>query len=132
MAWKNGSIVSRVNDLLRSNSQTKNAITVLPNPGLPYLYLPEETCAAIASYLPITFNSTYGLYLWDESSPAFSRLIHSPHHLSFAFRTSSTTSTTADIAVPLTLLNLTLTNPITSSPFQYFPCRPTLLPHQTR
>jgi len=119
---KNGSIVSSVSNL-RSTSQTTNSLTVLSNPGLPYLYLLEETCAVIASYLPITFNSTYDLYLWDESSPTFSQLTHSPHSLSFTFCTSTTASTTTDITVPLALFNLTLTSPITSPPFQYFPYR---------
>lgn len=100
-----------------------NGLSVLPNPGVPYLYLPQATCDAIAKFLPVTYNSDFALYFWNTTSPAFSAIVSSPHNLKFNFISSDASANTA-IHVPLALLNLTLQSPLVSTDTQYFPCSP--------
>lgn len=109
-------------DLLRVNGSTANSLSVHPRPGVPLLYLPEDTCDAIASHLPVTYSSELELYLWDTDSQAFEDIVSSPHHLDFTF--SSDNGDDKTISVPFALLNLTLTTPLVSTATQYFPCKP--------
>jgi LPXTG-motif cell wall-anchored protein len=97
-----------------------NALAIQLEPGLPYMYLPKAICDLLATQLPITYDSGLNLYLWNTSSANhIQRLLNSPHYLSFNFNNNAVT-----IAVPLILLNLTLTAPIVSNPTPYFPCSP--------
>ncbi|KAL1302057.1 hypothetical protein AAFC00_002502 [Neodothiora populina] len=98
-------------------------LTVLPNPGVPYMYLPRATCDAIAEYLPVNYNADKGLYIWNTSNPAYQQIVSSPHTLSFTFA-SSTSGSNDTIHIPFALLNLTLDSPIVNPPLQYFPCSP--------
>lgn len=91
------------------------------NPGAPYLYLPNSTCAAIAQHLPVTYNFGKALYFWNVSDPHYARIVTSPTYLSFVFRGSSGNLT---IKVPFQLLNLTLEAPLVSTNTAYFPCQP--------
>ncbi|KAL1648406.1 hypothetical protein SLS58_002159 [Diplodia intermedia] len=105
---------------------TSKSVATRADPGVPYLYLPGATCSRIAAHLPLSYAEPYGLYLWDDdTSSAYERLVTSPHHLSFTFASSNADANTT-IAVPLTLLNLTLTSRITGTDggTTYFPCRP--------
>jgi len=111
-----------VSDLLRANGSTVNNIPVHPRPGVPHLYLPKDTCDAIASHLPVTYSSEFNLYLWDTEQQAYKDIVSSPHHLAFTFASDNGDEST--ISVPFALLNLTLTSPIVSSATQYFPCKP--------
>ena len=88
------------------------------NLAAPYLNLPNSTCAAIAKELPVTYNSTYGLYFWNVQDPQYTKIVTSPTYLSFTF------DDTFIIKVPFQLLNLTLEAPLISTPTQYFPCQP--------
>ncbi|KEF63796.1 uncharacterized protein A1O9_01774 [Exophiala aquamarina CBS 119918] len=90
----------------------------------PYLYLPRETCDAIAELLPVTYNDDFNLYLWNTESSAYSDIISSPHSLVFSYASGAGGSQTANINVPFALLNLTLDAPLTSTPTPYFPCSP--------
>lgn len=108
--------------LLRINGSSVDQLTTYPNPGVPYLYLPSDTCEAIAARLPVTFDANLGLYLWDISSPSFYKILVSPSYLSFSFASRAGQNST--IYVPLALLNLTLDNPLVSTPTLYFPCSP--------
>jgi hypothetical protein len=51
-------------------------------------------------------------------------IVSSPSYLSFTFRLNSAVSQNITIRVPFSLLNLTLTSPIISTPTLYFPCFP--------
>lgn len=112
---------SSVNGLLSENASTE--LNVVPNPGVPYFYLPKATCDAIAQYLPVTYNADFGLYIWNTSNPAFEKIVSSPHALSLTFN-SSTSTANSTIYVPFALLNLTLESPLVVTSTQYFPCSP--------
>ncbi|PQE05636.1 Peptidase aspartic protein [Rutstroemia sp. NJR-2017a BBW] len=104
---------------------------VLPvniDPSVPYLYLPSSTCDILASYLPITYEPSLRLYLWNTTSPLYKPITTSPSFLSFNLSTSTVDS--ANIQVPFSLLTLNLTGPLsnTSEPTPYFPCQPSTLP----
>lgn len=114
-------------DLLRANQSTLSSLSVHPRPGVPHLYLPQETCDAIASHLPVTYSPEFNLYLWNTNDQAYKDIISSPHHLSFTFESDNNDNNddqAKTIKVPFALLNLTLTSPIVSSTTQYFPCKP--------
>jgi hypothetical protein len=114
-------------DLLRANGSSTTSLPVHPRPGVPHLYLPRDTCDAIASHLPVTYSPEFNLYMWNTNDQAYEDIISSPHHLSFTFSSDdddSNNSKDKTINVPFALLNLTLTSPIVSSTTQYFPCKP--------
>jgi len=115
--------------LLRANGSSTTSLPVHPRPGVPHLYLPQDTCDAIASHLPVTYSPEFNLYLWNTNDQAYSDIISSPHHLSFTFTSeeeddSQNNNKKKTVNVPFALLNLTLTSPIVSSTTQYFPCKP--------
>jgi len=110
-----------VTGLLRVSGAASTGEDVFPDPGVPYMYLPKDTCDAIAAHLPVTYNADFDLYLWDTNSPAFADIVSSPHTLAFSFQNGGQTET---INVPFALLNLTLDSPLTARPTPYFPCRP--------
>lgn len=112
-----------VQGLLGNNSKPIDSLKVMPNPGVPYLYLPQSTCSAIVRHLPVYPDKDVGLYIWNTSDTAYSDIIESPHYMSFTFSDSSSSSN-ASIYVPFALLNLTLDRPVVSTPIQYFPCSP--------
>lgn len=116
-----GSPITQNGLLFLGNGAT--SLNVIPNPGVPYMYLPRATCDVIASYLPVTYDSALGLYTWNTLDSAFSGMMSSPHVLSFTFSSLTTTANTT-IHVPLALLNLTLETPLVSTPTFYFPCSP--------
>ena len=107
--------------LLRSGNASNNSLTVMPNPGVPYMYLPESTCSTIASFLPVTYDQKIGYYIWNTTDPAFKNIFSSPSALRFSFGTGSGIE---NISVPFALLNLTLDYPLVNTPTQYFPCAP--------
>ena len=91
--------------------------------GAPYMYLSQATCDALAAHLPVTYERSLNLYIWNNiTSTETDQILTSPHYISFSFTTSSGSSTS--IAVPFALLNLTLTSPIVSQTMRYFPCSP--------
>lgn len=110
--------------LARGNSSVGVSTQVIIDPVAPYLYLPSSTCNAIAQNLPVTYNSNLGLYFWDTSDARYQQIISSSSYLSFTFRLNSSITQNMTINVPFSLLNLTLTSPLVSSPTQYFPCTP--------
>ncbi|SPO06216.1 uncharacterized protein DNG_08905 [Cephalotrichum gorgonifer] len=94
---------------------------VVPNPAVPYIYLPPGTCEEAAKHLPVSIDSDLGLYLWNTSDPRFGRMVNSPAYLGFVFSDKSATNLT--VKVPFQLLNLTLTAPLVDEPTAYFPCQ---------
>lgn len=113
-----------IGGLLRLNGSRVGSIDTFPNPGVPYLHLPQDTCSAIADMLPVSFNESLGLYLWNTSDDAFQRITSSPSYISFNFSSGVGSVQRSVINVPFALLNLTLESPLVSVPTQYFPCSP--------
>ncbi|KAJ5633668.1 hypothetical protein N7528_001510 [Penicillium herquei] len=107
-----------------SNSSIIPPVTVTLNPTHPYLYLPRSTYDAITAYLPVTFNESLGLYLWEDNDQS-QTIVKSPAYLSFMFERDSSNDETIIIKVPFMLLNLTLEAPLVDKSTSYFPCYPT-------
>ncbi|KAH9828878.1 putative peptidase A1 family protein [Teratosphaeria destructans] len=128
-AYQNASSVP-INNLLRANGRTISSINVTPDPGVPYMYLPRQTCDSISRHLPVTYNADFNLYIWNtDSNGSYHDIVSSPHYLAFSLAGDSGSSTT--IKVPFALLNLTLDTPLSSTPMQYFPCSPKSHPGTT-
>ena len=109
-------------DAASSSSSSNAFLSIIPEPALPYLYLPPAVCTSIASRLPLNYNAGLQLYTWDLTHPSLPTLLTSLSTLQFTFTNSSGTSTT--VSIPLALLNLTLTPPLVPETTPYFPCRP--------
>ncbi|CAI7665513.1 unnamed protein product [Penicillium glandicola] len=105
------------------NSTTSRAKTVVIDPTLPYLYLPQDTCDAMAADLPVTFNEGLGLYFWNTDDENYKKITSSPTYLSFTFENAATTENIT-IKVPFPLLKLTLQAPLVEHNTTYFPCYP--------
>jgi hypothetical protein len=75
------------------------------NPYAPYISLHEAACVAIAKNLPVMWEPTLGLYLWNTTSPYYDNIVNSASALSFAFKASILGNVT--ISVPFRHLNLT-------------------------
>ena len=114
---------SRSGLLAADNETIGTQLIVYMYPPVPFLSLPNSTCNAIAALLPVTYNYTLGLYLWDTTAASYDAIRTSPAYLNFTFRASSSSSTNITINVPFSLLNLTLSPPLVPSPIPYFPCQ---------
>ncbi|KAL8929099.1 MAG: hypothetical protein Q9172_000642 [Xanthocarpia lactea] len=112
------------NILREGNSSISDTLSVYIDSLAPFLYLPQSTCDAIASYLPVTYESEYKLYFWNTNDSNYERVVTSPSYLAFTFRASNLEQNNITINVPFQLLNLTLRAPIIDTPTQFFPCRP--------
>lgn len=99
-----------------------NEAVIKINPAVPYIYLPYGTCETAASNLPVTWNSSLGLFIWNTEDPLFSRIVGSSAFLGFHFVDRNRMRFT--VKVPFRVMNLTLTPPIVEKPTQYFPCKP--------
>ncbi|KAJ4291382.1 hypothetical protein N0V88_005975 [Collariella sp. IMI 366227] len=108
--------------LAKGNSTiTPSGLSLYIDPCSPYLTLPQSTCDAIASHLPVIYDASLGLYLWNTSSPRYKLIVASASALSFTFMGGRNTDS-ATIHIPFRHLNLTLTAPFTDGPTPYFPC----------
>jgi hypothetical protein len=107
--------------LLKDGNAILKSLKVRPNPAAPYLYLPGDTCDAIASNLPVKYNPDLGLYIWTPTDPRYQDILTSPSYLGFTFQQFG--STTITIKVQFGLLNLTLEPPLAAAPTPYFPCK---------
>ncbi|KAL2138672.1 hypothetical protein VTI28DRAFT_6382 [Corynascus sepedonium] len=106
----------------KGNSSIDSAgLPVRLDPCSPYLTLPKSTCDSIASNLPVSYNDSLGLYLWNVSSPRYRNIVASASVLAFTLIGASNTQEVT-INVPFRHLNLTLSPPFTDSPTPYFPC----------
>jgi hypothetical protein len=107
--------------LLKDDNAVLRTLKVVPNPAVPYLYLPRDTCNAIANYLPVTLKPDLGLYVWTPTDPRYRDIITSPSYLGFTFQQYGSPDIT--IKVQFGLLNLTLGPPLVTTPTPYFPCK---------
>ena len=111
--------VSETPNLTAARSQ---GFPVVLSPAVPYIALPAPVCAALASWLPVSFSPRLGLYLWEASNQRYQAIASSAAELRFTFAASWTANVT--IAVPFALLNLTLEAPLADPPAPCFPCQP--------
>ena len=91
-----------------SSSGYTGSIPALVKPEYPYIYLNQQTIDNIVKYLPVTFDSTAGFYLWDTSNPSYKQIVNSPAYLAFVFPSLSGNTANIKIKVPFKLLNMTL------------------------
>jgi hypothetical protein len=119
-AYLNNTSNSTISVLSAVSGQT---LVAKPDPGPPYLYLPQAVCDAIAQHIPVSWNKAFNLYTWNTDDAAYKSILSSPHSLTFSF-SSAVGSGSTNINVPFALLNLTLDYPLASPSIQYFPCSP--------
>ncbi|KAJ5627876.1 hypothetical protein N7490_010104 [Penicillium lividum] len=111
--------------LKQTNSSGDHSASVQIDPTRPYLYLPQDTCDAIAGKLPVSYSEDLGLYFWNTSDSQFQHITDSPAYLSFTFENnggSDSSMPNITIKVPFTLLKLTLQSPLVDHNITYFPC----------
>ncbi|OQE94905.1 hypothetical protein PENNAL_c0003G04939 [Penicillium nalgiovense] len=106
------------------NSTTTRGKSVEVDPVLPYLYLPKDTCDAMAANLPITYNEDLNLYFWNTDDDAYQNITSSPAYMSFTFEKGARNDQNMTIKVPFQLLKLTLQEPLVEENTTYFPCYP--------
>ena len=120
--YKGNNGTQHATDVANSYGAPAGSIIVTPNPAAPYLSLPYDTCDALASHLPVSWNPNTGLYTWNTNDPQYALIVNSPAHLEFIL--ADMNAMNISIKVPFKLLNLTLEPPLVASPIPYFPCQP--------
>ncbi|KAJ6109469.1 hypothetical protein N7486_001704 [Penicillium sp. IBT 16267x] len=111
----------------RDNSSGNSPASVRIDPTRPYLYLPKDTCDAIAEQLPVSYDEGLGLYFWNTAVHQFKHVTNSPAYLSFTFENNAgadTSTPNITIKVPFNILKLTLQAPLVEQNTTYFPCHP--------
>ncbi|KAL5381629.1 hypothetical protein DPSP01_007077 [Paraphaeosphaeria sporulosa] len=111
-------------NLFLDNTGQSQRRNVTIEPLNPYLALPKKTCDGLADILPVTFDKSLDYYTWNLKDPNYEKIVTSAAYLSFTFLPPPGSSDNVIIKVPFALLNLTLSQPITDTPTQYFPCVP--------
>ncbi|OJJ31392.1 hypothetical protein ASPWEDRAFT_45330 [Aspergillus wentii DTO 134E9] len=106
----------------RKDNMLPSPAHVQVDPTRPYLYLPKSTCDSIATWLPVTYNESLGLYFWNESDSQYKDITSSAAYLSFSFYANNSGSYNTTIKVPFKLLDLTLQEPLVAQNTSYFPC----------
>lgn len=118
-----------MDNLFRQGGSTVSRASLVEfSPTRPYLYLPGDTCDAIAAHIPVTFNEGLGLYFWNTDDSSYSDITTSPAYLSFTFVKNDgydKEQKNITIKVPFNLLKLTLQSPLVDQNTTYFPCYPT-------
>ena len=118
-----------MDNLFRRDGSTVSRTTQVEfSPTRPYLYLPGDTCDAIAAHIPVTFNEDLGLYFWNTDDDSYKDITTSPAYLSFTFVKNDhydEAQPNITIKVPFNLLKLTLQPPLVEQNTTYFPCHPT-------
>ncbi|GAB7359596.1 hypothetical protein MBLNU230_g6780t1 [Neophaeotheca triangularis] len=109
--------------LINGDGEMYDSVEVHPTGEVPYMYLPESVCNAISAYLPVRYDTSLSLYLWNTDDEDYHRITSSLHYLTFTFASQNSTSDYL-IRVPFALLNLNLTAPLRDEPTPYFPCSP--------
>lgn len=117
--WSTGNVTGL---FANGNSSLRSGLTVNAEPIDPYIYLPKSTCKAIAAQLPVTYRSDLSLYTWNTDDSMYRKIVTSPSYLAFTFVKDNTNTMNITIKVPFALLNLTLEEPLVSSPTAYFLC----------
>jgi hypothetical protein len=117
---------SSITDLMaKSNTSLQSGTNVAIDATNPYIYMPQSTCDAITAYLPVTYQTDLGLYLWDTDNETYAKVITSPSYLAFTFAMNDINTENITIKVPFALLNLTLSPPFVEVDTPYLPLMPT-------
>ncbi|KAI1878074.1 uncharacterized protein JN550_000256 [Neoarthrinium moseri] len=116
------SFTSKTGLLSSGNTTIGSSLEVGIEACVPYLNLPKSTCDAVASNLPVTYDAGLGLYMWNTGSSDYKRIVTSAAALTFSFPDPDNNARTVNISVPFRHLNLTLEEPLVSTPTPYFPC----------
>ncbi|KAK4169007.1 hypothetical protein QBC43DRAFT_356534 [Cladorrhinum sp. PSN259] len=99
---------------------------VVPDPTVPYIYLPPGNCRKIASNLPVTYSPSLNLYIWNRTHPRYQPLTKSPTFLVFTLDlTDSAEPNSVLIKIPFALLSLKVTSDSDSDSdtlVDVFPC----------
>ncbi|KAK4196673.1 aspartic peptidase domain-containing protein [Triangularia verruculosa] len=123
-----------------NNDDLKEYALVVPDPTLPYLYLPSGICENAAEHLPVKWEDYYKLWFWDdeqiyEPRSWYTRIMNSTAYMSFTLQSNRArapgqgdfpSSQTVTIKVPLYLLALQSEPPIGWAGHarrRIFPCR---------
>ncbi|KAK4664212.1 uncharacterized protein QC763_503610 [Podospora pseudopauciseta] len=105
------------------------AALVVPDPTIPHIYLPPNTCDNAAKDLPIHWDDRLKLWLWDTSDPGYKRLMKAPAYMGFtlqnAFSPGSVKVKSLTIQVPLWLLDIEMDTRLNGidAKLRYFPCK---------
>lgn len=96
-----------------------NSIFTFIDSTLPHIWLPVAACEEFEKALGLTWNSTVGLYLVNDT-------LHNSllsKNASFTFKIGNTTAgnPTIDIILPYASFDLTIGYPIVSNQTRYFP-----------
>ncbi|KLU86305.1 hypothetical protein MAPG_05320 [Magnaporthiopsis poae ATCC 64411] len=90
---------------------------------VPHIGLPYRTCNSLAQHLPVTWDSSLNLYVWNTAEPAFERITQSAAYLAIVL--SDRMAREVTIKIPFKALALVFDPP---SPGQkrrtYLPCDP--------
>lgn len=127
--WNSSNITGLLTLDNSTQQQPRDAGTeVLLTGADPYLYLPQRTCDAITTHLPVSYHTSLELYIWNTKDTQYLKIVKSPSYLAFTFaaNASSTADTngnhTITIKVPFALLDLRLEPPLVDEEMAYFPC----------
>ncbi|GJN79647.1 hypothetical protein PLIIFM63780_003164 [Purpureocillium lilacinum] len=105
--------------LAGGNISLSSGVSVRMDACSPYLTLPRSTCDSIAANLPVHYNASLGLYIWNTEDPKYDQIVRSASALTF---TLSSANKELTVNVPFHHLNLTLVSPLSHKPTPYFPC----------
>jgi hypothetical protein len=120
--WGSSSIAEL---MAKSNASLQSGMNVAIDATNPYIYMPQSTCDAITAFLPVTYRSDLGLYVWDTDNETYGKIITSPSYLAFDFAKNDVNTANITIKIPFALLNLTLSPPLVQNDTPYFPLMPT-------
>lgn len=110
---------SNVGLLAQGNASVGPVLPMHVDYSPPYIHLPQRTCDTIVAELPVHYEPSLGLYLWNTSSPQYATIVTNPSFLGFAFGLDGSIFQNMTINVSFSLLKLTLTPPLVSQPTAY-------------
>jgi hypothetical protein len=88
---------------------------------LPYIWLPENACAAFERTFGLTWNSTNEMYLVNDT--LHSKLQAENISITFTLGISETGGETVNITLPYAAFDLTATPPLVTNTTSYFPLK---------
>lgn len=80
------------------------SLLVRIDPQKPHMGLPAATCNSLARHLPVTWDSSLDLYVWNTADPAFGRITQSSAYLAVVL--SDRTAKRVSIKIPFRILAL--------------------------
>lgn len=102
-----------------TTSLLPNGILTFIDSTVPHIWLPEEACKNFEAALGLTWNSTVGLYLVNDTF--HQSLLKRNASFTFKIGNSTDNSPSIDITFPYTAFDLIVEYPIVSNSTRYFP-----------